>query len=339
MPAASRLRSTLSNATPSCSIGSSGTQPVGRHADLSGDHELPLGAADLDLVGVGRERRVHGGGIATCLHRATVASAGRVDSRDVPSRWQDRSHHGRRVRHRRRQRHALRPRRARTSSSAGSRAIRTRSSRSPRRSLRPGGSALTVPVDVRSTERGPATARPPRTSASAASTSCSRTPRSPGSCRARSSTTSAGARSSTSTWPASSAASARRSRTSGRAAAAACSPRARSPEPTVGWAEHTHYATGKAGIKGMVRSLALELGPDGITVNAIAPGVIATPQALDPVNSLGPEGVAEFGRTSRSAAAAARRTSRPPTSSSPATRRATSPARRSSSTAASRSFS
>jgi 3-oxoacyl-[acyl-carrier protein] reductase len=65
---------------------------------------------------------------------------------------------------------------------------------------------------------------------------------------------------------------------------------------TVGWAEHTHYATAKAGIKGMVRSLALELGPDQITVNAIAPGVIATPQALDPVNSLGPEGVAAFGQ-------------------------------------------
>jgi 3-oxoacyl-[acyl-carrier protein] reductase len=65
---------------------------------------------------------------------------------------------------------------------------------------------------------------------------------------------------------------------------------------TVGWGEHTHYATGKAGIQGMVRSLALELGPDQITVNAIAPGVIATPQALDPVNSLGPDGVAEFGR-------------------------------------------
>ncbi len=64
---------------------------------------------------------------------------------------------------------------------------------------------------------------------------------------------------------------------------------------TVGWAEHTHYATAKAGIKGMVRSLALELGPDRITVNAVAPGVIATPQALDPVNSLGPEGVAAFG--------------------------------------------
>jgi 3-oxoacyl-[acyl-carrier protein] reductase len=64
---------------------------------------------------------------------------------------------------------------------------------------------------------------------------------------------------------------------------------------TVGWSQHTHYTTAKAGIKGMVRSLALELGPDQITVNAVVPGVIATPQALDPVNSLGPEGVAEFG--------------------------------------------
>jgi 3-oxoacyl-[acyl-carrier protein] reductase len=63
----------------------------------------------------------------------------------------------------------------------------------------------------------------------------------------------------------------------------------------VGWAEHTHYTTAKAGIQGMVRSLALELGPGQITVNAIAPGVIATPQALDAVNSLGPDGVAAFG--------------------------------------------
>ena len=32
-------------------------------------------------------------------------------------------------------------------------------------------------------------------------------------------------------------------------------------------------------------------GRDGITANAVAPGVIRTPQALDPVNSLGPAGV------------------------------------------------
>jgi 3-oxoacyl-[acyl-carrier protein] reductase len=40
-----------------------------------------------------------------------------------------------------------------------------------------------------------------------------------------------------------------------------------------------------------VKSLAVEFGADGITANAVAPGVIRTPQSLDPVNSLGPEGV------------------------------------------------
>ena len=45
---------------------------------------------------------------------------------------------------------------------------------------------------------------------------------------------------------------------------------------------------------GLVRTLAVELGPHGITTNAIAPGLIETPQSLDPVNSLGPEGVREF---------------------------------------------
>jgi 3-oxoacyl-[acyl-carrier protein] reductase len=61
-----------------------------------------------------------------------------------------------------------------------------------------------------------------------------------------------------------------------------------------GWASHAHYTTAKAGLVGLVRTLAVELGPHGITANAIAPGVIETPQSLDPVNSLGPEGVREF---------------------------------------------
>ena len=57
------------------------------------------------------------------------------------------------------------------------------------------------------------------------------------------------------------------------------------------WPQHSHYAAAKAGLVGLVKSLAVEFGADGITANAVAPGVIRTPQSLDPVNSLGPDGV------------------------------------------------
>jgi 3-oxoacyl-[acyl-carrier protein] reductase len=40
-----------------------------------------------------------------------------------------------------------------------------------------------------------------------------------------------------------------------------------------------HYAAAKTGLMGFARSLATQLGPDGITVNSIAPGRIDTPMA------------------------------------------------------------
>lgn len=59
-----------------------------------------------------------------------------------------------------------------------------------------------------------------------------------------------------------------------------------------GWEDHAHYTSAKAGVLGLCRSLAVELGPREIRVNSVIPGVIETPQSSDPVNSLGPEGLA-----------------------------------------------
>jgi NAD(P)-dependent dehydrogenase (short-subunit alcohol dehydrogenase family) len=51
-----------------------------------------------------------------------------------------------------------------------------------------------------------------------------------------------------------------------------------------------HYVTSKAALIGMTRALASEYGPNGITVNAVAPGLTRTHGMMDP-NRRGPGGV------------------------------------------------
>jgi len=63
-----------------------------------------------------------------------------------------------------------------------------------------------------------------------------------------------------------------------------------------GWGEHAHYGAAKAGVLGLVRSVAVELAPRGIRVNTVIPGYVVTPQSLDPVNSLGPDGLERAGK-------------------------------------------
>ena len=50
-----------------------------------------------------------------------------------------------------------------------------------------------------------------------------------------------------------------------------------------GWQGAAAYATAKAGLVGLARSLAWELGPDGILVNVVAPGLTLTERASQTV--------------------------------------------------------
>ena len=63
----------------------------------------------------------------------------------------------------------------------------------------------------------------------------------------------------------------------------------------VGVARATHYAAAKAGIVGLTASLAKELGPNGILVNAVAPTQILT--VMDGVPSIPDERAAEMAKS------------------------------------------
>jgi len=63
----------------------------------------------------------------------------------------------------------------------------------------------------------------------------------------------------------------------------------------VGVAKSTHYAAAKAGIIGLTASLAKELGPEGILINAVAPTTILT--VKDGTQSIPDERVAEMEQT------------------------------------------
>ena len=84
-----------------------------------------------------------------------------------------------------------------------------------------------------------------------------------------------------------------------------------------GNAGQTNYSASKAGLIGLTKSLAKELGSRGIRVNCIAPGYIATE-----LTGVLPEARArDFSTRRRSGASASPRTSRAACASSPRTPR------------------
>ena len=107
-----------------------------------------------------------------------------------------------------------------------------------------------------------------------------------------------------------------------RAAAAPwCSSRRCRASPSA--PRHAAYGAAKAGLMSLVRTGAVELGPHGIRVNAVAPGVVWTPRVSAVPRRRGPRSATS--PTRRCAASRNRPTSPPRSCSSRPTSRATSP--------------
>ena len=70
-----------------------------------------------------------------------------------------------------------------------------------------------------------------------------------------------------------------------------------SSQAALGAIGRVNYSAAKAGIQGMIRSLAMELGPKGITVNGVAPGFIDTQMSVVSAESAKKRGIADFEKT------------------------------------------
>ena len=108
-----------------------------------------------------------------------------------------------------------------------------------------------------------------------------------------------------------------------------------SSRAALGLQTRTSYSATKAGLIGMARTWALELGPSGITVNVVAPGPIADTEMFESVMRAGVRARAEArARRSRSGGWGAPRTWRAPSISSSRRKPISSPGRRFTSAAA-----
>ena len=67
-----------------------------------------------------------------------------------------------------------------------------------------------------------------------------------------------------------------------------------SSQAALGAKGRVNYAASKAGVQGITRTLALELGPSGINVNAVAPGFIDTEMSVVSEQSASKRGIDNF---------------------------------------------